>query len=284
MKVVLFCGGLGMRLREFSEAIPKPLVPIGHRPILWHVMKYYAHFGHKDFILCLGWKGNAIKEYFLNYNECLSNDFVFTKGGAQIELLSSDIDDWSITFVDSGTNSCIGERLKAVQPHLEGEETFLANYSDGLTDLHLPDLIEFRRQQEAVAAFLAVPPRASFHAVTVGDGGQVKQLQAIDQSDVWMNGGFFVLQQEIFDYLHDGEELVLAPFDRLISQDRLCCRKYGGFWSCMDTYKEKQQLDEMYARGDTPWQLWKETPHRRSAVAQQHGNGRLAVPKLIEPR
>ena len=266
MKVVLFCGGLGMRLREYSEAIPKPMVPIGYRPILWHVMKYYAHFGHKDFILCLGWNGNAIKEYFLGYNECLSNDFVMSSGGAKIDLLSSDIDDWNITFVDTGANTCVGQRLKAVQPLLAGEDVFLANYSDGLTDMHLPDLIESRAQQEAVAAFLAVPPTASFHAVTASDGCRVDRLESIDRSGVWMNGGFFVLTHEIFRYMQDGEELVIEPFERLIAEKRLSCMKYRGFWSCMDTYKEKHQLDEMYARGDTPWELWKRFPARGGAT------------------
>lgn len=158
MKVVLFCGGYGMRLREYSEAIPKPMVNIGYRPILWHVMKYYAHFGHKDFILCLGWKANIIKEYFLNYNECISNDFVLSAGGTRINLLNSDIEDWRVTFVDTGTNTIIGQRLKAVQPYLDRGETFMVNYADGLTDLHLPDLIDFHHERDAMATFLSVRP------------------------------------------------------------------------------------------------------------------------------
>src|SRR4029077_3716052 len=128
MKVVLFCGGLGMRMREYSEAVPKPMVPIGYRPILWHVMKYYAHYGHKDFILCLGYKANVIKQYFLNYDECVSNDFVYSQGGKKLELLTRDIDDWNITFADTGLHANIGQRLRAVRKHLAGEETFLASY------------------------------------------------------------------------------------------------------------------------------------------------------------
>jgi glucose-1-phosphate cytidylyltransferase len=131
MKVVLFCGGLGMRLREYSDKVPKPMVPIGYRPIIWNIMKYYAHFGHKDFILCLGHKADTIKNYFVNYDETISNDFVFTKGGKDIEMLNTDIDDWRITFVDTGINSNIGMRLMKVKEHLKGEEMFLANYSDG---------------------------------------------------------------------------------------------------------------------------------------------------------
>src|SRR3990172_6091616 len=136
MKVVLFCGGLGLRLRDFSETIPKPMIPIGYRPILWHLMKYYAHFGHRDFILCLGWRGDVIKEYFLNYNECMFNNFVLSAGGAQVDVLNRDIQDWSITFVDTGISSSVGQRLKAVESYLDGEDVFLANYSDCFTDLH----------------------------------------------------------------------------------------------------------------------------------------------------
>jgi len=256
MKVVLFCGGLGMRLREYSESIPKPMVTIGFRPILWHVMKYYAHFGHKDFILCLGWKADAIKRYFLNYDECTSNDFVLKEGGSSVELLSSDIHDWKITFVDTGITSNIGQRLKAVEPHLEGEDAFLANYADVLTDLYLPNLIDFFHEKQATAAFSCVRPRQSFHEVDVDGEGRVQRVEAVADADVWMNGGYFVLSREIFKYMRDGEELVHEPFARLMKQQALCALKYDGFWGCMDTYKEKQELDDMYAHGDTPWEVW----------------------------
>lgn len=274
MKVVLFCGGFGMRLREFSEAIPKPMVNIGYRPILWHVMKYYAHFGHKDFILCLGWKGDVIKNYFLKYDECLSNDFVLTSGGARINLVNSDIHDWSITFADTGTSSNIGQRLLAVENYLDGEETFLANYTDGLTDFHLPDLIDFYHQRRAGAAFLCVRPNQSFHTVTMEDDGSVQRLETVSAAGVWMNGGCFVLGREIFDQLRRGEELVAEPFQRLIAQRRLCALKYEGFWSCMDTYKEKQHLDDMYARGEAPWEVWKHTPEPSHPIVASAGGRR----------
>jgi glucose-1-phosphate cytidylyltransferase len=257
MKVVLFCGGLGMRLREYSEAVPKPMVTIGYRPILWHVMKYYAHFGHKDFILCLGWKADVVKNYFLKYDECLSNDFVLSSGGANIDLLNSDIHDWKITFCDTGTTTSIGQRLLAVERHLAGEDTFLANYTDGLTDFPLPELVDFHEQREAAASFLCVRPNHSFHTVNVDDDGLVDHIEAIGSADVWMNGGYFVLGREIFDLLRDGGDLVLEPFQRLIGERRLHALKYEGFWSCMDTYKEKQHLDELYAGGNAPWELWK---------------------------
>lgn len=245
-----------MRLREYSESIPKPMVPIGYRPILWHVMKYYAHFGHKDFVLCLGWKANVIKEYFLHYDECVSNNFVLSEGGKQVSLLNSDIHDWNITFVDTGNAACIGERLKAVEPFVRNEERFLANYTDGLSNVRLPDLIDFHRKSQAVATFLAVKPTQSFHAVSMNDTGTVERIEAIAETDTWMNGGFFVFTPEIFDYMEDGEDLVGKPFGRLIKKHKLSAFKHHGFWSCMDTYKEKQSLDEMYDAGNTPWAVW----------------------------
>lgn len=247
-----------MRLREFSESIPKPMAPLGDRPILWHLMKYYAHYGHCDFILCLGRQSRMIKEYFLNYDECLSNDFVLSQGGASVKLLASDIQDWKITFVDTGVSSSIGERLAAAAHHLEGEQTFLANYTDGLTDFPLPSLIDYHHAQAAYATFLAVRPKQSFHEAKIDASGRVVDFTPIHKSEVWMNGGFFVLSTRIFDYLRPGEDLAAEPFHRLIAEQRLAAYKYDGYWGCMDTYKEKQQLDEAVARGDTPWQIWKQ--------------------------
>ncbi len=260
MKVVLFCGGLGMRLKEYSESIPKPMVPVGYRPILWHVMRYYAHFGHQDFILCLGPKGDVIKDYFLNYNECISNDFVLSSGGSQVRLLNSDIHDWKITFVDTGTTSNVGQRLKAVERHLQGEETFLANYADGLSDVPLPSLVDYFHQRQAIATFVSVKPPQSWHAVISDGDGTVQRVRAINDADVWMNGGYFVLSNEIFEYLKPGEELVVEPFERLIEMGKLCAYKYEGFWGCMDTFKEKQRLDDMYASGNALWEVWKHAP------------------------
>src|SRR5437773_613207 len=212
---------MGMRMREFSEALPKPMVPIGYRPILWHVMECYAHFGHKDFILCLGYKADVIKRYFLEYDECLSNDFVLTKGGKNLKLLSSDIHDWNITFVDTGLTSNIGERLKAVQKYLQGEEMFLANYTDGLSDVSLPAVIDFFKDSGNIACFVSVKPRASFHLIDMEPGGVVKGIEHIARSGARMNGGFMVLKPEIFSYMRDGEELVEEPFRRLIDAGRL---------------------------------------------------------------
>jgi glucose-1-phosphate cytidylyltransferase len=249
-----------MRMREYSETIPKPMVPIGYRPILWHVMKYYAHFGHVEFILCLGWKGDAIKEYFLNYNECLSNDFVLQKGGNSIKLLNRDIDDWKITFVDTNVAASIGQRLRAVREHLGDDEIFLANYSDGLTDLHLPDIIERFQADNAIGTFLSVRPAQTFHAVATDDDGFVLDIQSVSTANIWINGGYFVFHRDIFQVLGEGEELIEEPFRRLINERRLTAYKYDGFWGCMDTFKEKQDLDEKFARGDAPWEVWKNPP------------------------
>lgn len=272
MKVVIFCGGLGMRLREYSENTPKPMVNIGYRPILWHVMKYYAHYGHKDFILCLGYKADVIKNYFLNYDECLSNDFVLSHGGEKLELLNSDIQDWKITFVDTGLTSNIGQRLMAVEEYLEGEEVFLANYSDGLTNLPLPDLIDNFLKHEKIACFLCVKPTQSFHVVSMKNGGVVSEILHVDQTDMWINGGYFIFRQEIFRYINEGEELIQEPFHRLIEREGLMAYKYEGFWACMDTFKDKQQLDDMHSRGDAPWEIWKNSPK----------NKKLSIPLWIK--
>ena len=250
MKVVLFCGGLGTRMREYSETIPKPMVEIGYRPLIWHLMRYYAHYGHKEFILCLGHRGDVIKRYFLNYDECLSNDFVLLEGGKAVRLYGNDIEDWTISFVDTGLDANIGQRLKAVQKYLAGEEVFMANYSDGLSDLHLPTYVDHFFMRNKIASFLSVKPSQSFHMVTMGEEGLVARIQPVDNADLWINGGFFVFKQEIFNYIQDGEELVQQPFHRLIQEQQLLTYRNPGFWACIDTLKEKTMFDEMYARGE----------------------------------
>lgn len=266
MKVVLFCGGLGTRLREFTEDVPKPLVKVGYRPILWHLMKYYAHFGHKDFILCLGYKADKIKDYFLNYSEYLSNDFTMADGGQNCELRARDIFDWRITFVDTGISANIGQRLKAVEPYLDGEDIFLANYSDGLTNLPLPDVIEQFRNSGKLAAFMCVKPSQSFHVVSLKHGGLVDSIQRVKDTDILINGGFFIFRREIFEYIQAGDELVEEPFQRLMRDGLLMGYRHDQFW-CMDTFKEHQELTDMYNAGKAPWELWKHP---------QAGTGRIS--------
>jgi glucose-1-phosphate cytidylyltransferase len=259
MKVVLFCGGLGMRIREAGENMPKPMVTIGYRPILWHVMKYYAHHGHKDFVLCLGYRGDVIKNYFLNYSETLSNDFVLSDGGKTLELMKSDIQDWKITFVETGAASNIGQRLKAVERLVRDEPEFLANYSDGLSDLNLPEHIDRFRSLDAVASFASVKPNLSYHLVSTGADGRVTAIDELRKAPLRINGGFFVFKNEIFDHMRDGEELVVEPFHRLVKSRRLAAYEYDGFWMSMDTFKDRQQLEEIYSRGNAPWEIWNET-------------------------
>ncbi len=258
MKVVLFCGGLGLRIRD-AEDIPKPMVRIGYRPILWHVMKYYAHFGHKDFILCLGYRADVVKNYFLNYNECVSNDFVLSGGGKKLELFNSDIQDWKITFADTGINANIGQRLKAVEQHLDGEEEFLANYSDGLTNLPLPQQLAHFRQQNKVASFLCVKPNLSYHMVSLEEGEShlVSGINAISDGSLRINGGFFIFKKKIFDYIGAGEELVSEPFQRLVTEKELIGYRYDGFWASMDTFKDRQHLESLFESSTAPWELWK---------------------------
>jgi glucose-1-phosphate cytidylyltransferase len=252
VKVVIFCGGLGLRMREESTRLPKPMIPLGERPILWHIMKYYSVFGHRDFVLCLGYKSEVIKEYFLNYSEALSNDFVLRDGGKRIELLGSDTHDWSMTFVDTGLRSTIGERLKRVEPHLADDDVFLATYGDGLTDAPLPDMVDTLVSSDKAALFLCVRPTQQFHVVTLDDGNGVRGMHDVAKA-VWINGGFFVCRREVFDYLHPGEDLVEGAFNRMIADDKVMAYPYDGFWAPMDTLKDKQNLETLLEAGDPPW-------------------------------
>ena len=277
MKVVLFCGGLGTRIRDFGDHIPKPLVPLGYRPVLWHVMKYYAHFGHKDFILCLGYKADRIKDYFLRYDEAVSNDFVLSQGGRKVDLLRSDIEDWRITFVDTGLHTKIGQRLRAVRHLVADEEMFLANYSDGLTDMSLPRMIGAFERADKIAGFVCAPPSQTFHVVTLSDGDRVKQIVPVKEAGLLVNCGFFVFRHNIFDYIKDGDDLVGPPLERLIAEDKLMAYRYDRFWS-MDTFKEQQELTDLCARGAAPWELWKMPAEGAPAFAKIELDPRVAVP------
>ena len=277
MKVVLFCGGLGMRIRD-NENIPKPMITIGYRPVMWHLMKYYAHFGIKDFILCLGYRADYIKNYFLTYNECLSNDFTLSDGGRTLELLKSDIGDWRITFVDTGLNANIGQRLKAVERHLDGEEYFLANYADGLSDLNLNQQLDHFFSHKRTASFVSVKPNLSFHFVNADEQGRVKTIENFGRTHLRINGGFFVFHRDIFRYMRPGEELVHEPFQRLVADDQLLAYEYDGFWQAMDTFKDRQGLEELYAAGNAPWALWKDRDANGAATQSDLSAGTLPQP------
>jgi len=263
MKVVLFCGGLGMRMRDGVTSGPKPMAMVGERPLLWHVMRYYAHYGHTEFILCLGYGASYVKDFFLSYDETRSNDFVLENGAREIKLFSTDISEWKITFVDTGLYSAIGERLRRVRQFVENEPVFLANYADVLTNAALPDMIERFEASDAVAGLLAVPPQSSHHVVEIDDGGLITQVTPMRDLRQWENGGYFVLRPEIFDYLNEGEDLVENAIVRLVEQRRVLAYPYKGYWSPADTVKERAQLEEMYHRGQCPWMVW--DPERSGA-------------------
>lgn len=256
MKVVLFCGGLGMRMRDGVTSGPKPMAMVGERPLLWHVMRYYAHFGHTDFVLCLGYGASAVKDFFLNYDETRSNDFVLANGGSDVQLFRTDISQWRITFVDTGLNSAIGERLRRVRRFVESEPMFLANYADVLTNAPLPDMIKRFETSAAVAGLLAVPLQSSHHVVDIGDDGLITQVTPMQDLRQWENGGYFMFRPQIFDYLNEDEDLVEDAIVRLVSRGRALAYPYKGYFSPADTVKERARLEEMYHRGNCPWMVW----------------------------
>lgn len=266
MKVVLFCGGYGMRMRDGNNLAPKPMALIGDRPLLWNVMRYYAHYGHKEFVLCLGFGATYVKDYFLRYEETRTNDFVFRSGGTEIELLSSDISDWTITFVDTGLETPIGERLRRVRPYLDGEDMFLANYADVLTDAPLDHMIETFAESGATASMLAVPPQSAFHVIDVGEDRLVSDIHSVHTLRLRENGGYFVLRPEVFDVLEEGDDLVADGLTRLAHRGALLAYCHDGFWMPADTLKERSQLEAMHDRGTRPWAVWDAT-QRRDAVA-----------------
>jgi glucose-1-phosphate cytidylyltransferase len=254
MKTVLFCGGLGTRIRDYSENIPKPMIPIGGKPILWHLMNYYSQYGHKDFVLCLGYKANVIKEFFLNYQPHIYTDCVVS-GFGKVETLGDPVQDWRVTMIDTGVWRRIGERLFAVREHLEREEIFLANYSDGLSDINLPAMIETFKKSGKIACFVAARPNFSLHLVEMEGNGKVNGIRTTQNANLWINGGFFVFRRQVFDYLRDGEELVEEPFQRLMEDNQLMAFKHEGFWRPMDTLKDKEILEDLVEQGRMPWRI-----------------------------
>jgi glucose-1-phosphate cytidylyltransferase len=254
MKVVLFCGGLGTRIRDYGENLPKPMIPVGEQPILWHVMQYYSGYGHRDFVLCLGYKANTIKEFFLNWRQQTYSDCVISESGRRVEFIGEkEPADLRVTLLDTGVWRNIGERLMAVREHVKDEEMFLANYSDGLSDAPLPEMIELLRKTGKTGCFLAVRPALTFHLVEFDGAGEVQRMRASADSDIWINAGYFVFRNKVFDYIKDGEELVIEPFQRMIDAGELIAYRHEGFFRPMDTLKDKQILEDMVERGETPW-------------------------------
>jgi glucose-1-phosphate cytidylyltransferase len=271
MKVVLFCGGYGMRMRDGASDLPKPMHPVGPRPLIWHVMRYYAHFGHKDFVLCLGYGAHHIKDFFLNYDETGSNDFVLR--GGDVELLGSDIQDWTITFVHTGLDSPIGERLRRVRAHVEGEEMFLANYADVLTDAPLHRMVEKFRASSAIGGLLAVPPQSAFHCVNLGEGDDIASITMLQEMPLWENGGYLIFRPEVFEHIEEDCDLIGDVCAPLAKQGQMMAYRHRGFWQPADTVKERTALEAAYQSGTRPWMLW-DTPDRdplQAAIAELQG-------------
>jgi len=252
VKVVLFCGGYGLRLRDHEPRIPKPVVPLGDEPLVLHVMRYYAHFGHDDFVLCLGYKGDVVQD-------AVERALEAQLGGAGPEVAGTaqDISGWNVQFVDTGLDATIADRLVAVRPFLDPGEPFFANYSDSLSDAHLPSLLAEHERTGAVASFMCVRPHLSLHHVAVDDRtGAVVEIRSIREA-MRINGGFFTLDQRVFDYIEPGDELVEQPFARLIADGLLHGQVYDGFWSTVDTFKDHMRLTALLQKGPGPWQLWR---------------------------
>jgi glucose-1-phosphate cytidylyltransferase len=258
MKVVILCGGAGTRLREETEFRPKPLVEVGGRPILWHIMKLYAHYGFSDFILCLGYRGNMIKEYFLNY-EAMNNDFTICLGHeAQIEYCGRHKEqNFRVTLVDTGADSMTGGRLKRVQKYLRGEERFMLTYGDGVSDVNVEDLLHFHEGHGRLATVTTFRPVSRFGILDIGDSNQVKNFIEKPKSDAWASAGFFVFENQVFDYLQ-GDETVLEkePLERLGGERELMAYHHNGFFYAMDTYREYQVLNDLWKSGAAPWKKW----------------------------
>jgi len=272
MKVVLFCGGYGMRMRDGVSDLPKPMHPVGPRPLIWHVMRYYAHFGHRNFVLCLGYGAHHIKDFFLNYDETASNDFVLHQG--EVELMGSDIKDWTITFAHTGLDSPIGERLRRVRKHVEGEEMFLANYADVLTNAPLDSMIDRFRASDKVGALLAVPPQSAFHCVNLGEeGDDIASISTLQEMPLWENGGYLMFRPEVFDHLEEGCDLIGDVCAPLAKEGRMMAFRHRGFWQPADTVKERTALEAAYQSGTRPWMLW-DAPDRdplQAAIAELSG-------------
>lgn len=257
MKVVILCGGLGTRLREETEYRPKPMVPVGDQPILWHIMKTYAAFGHKEFVLCLGYKGEVIKEYFRNYHWNTSN--VTIKLGAHPEIQyhnNHDEQDWTVTLLDTGAATMTGGRLKRALPYVK-DETFLLTYGDGLTDSDINASIAFHQQHKPIVTVTAVQPAGRFGDLTL-EGEKITAFQEKpEQQAAFINGGYFVVDRRIDDYL-EGDKTVLEndPMISLAAEGKICAYQHSGFWQCMDTYREQQLLTGMWNAGDAPWKRW----------------------------
>ncbi len=257
MKVIILCGGLGTRLREETEFRPKPMVPVGDRPILWHIMKLYAHHGHRDFVLCLGYKGESIKDYFRNYQWNTSDVTIQLGAAPEIRYHNRhDEEDWKVTLVDTGQNTMTGGRLKRALRYVDDEE-FLLTYGDGLSNCDINAAIALHRANNTIVTVTAVQPTGRFGDLTL-EGNRITNFrEKPEQEDVFINGGFFVMKRAIGEYLEgDGTVLEQEPLSRLAVAGQVGAYLHKGFWQCMDTYREQQLLTQMWQDGKAPWKIW----------------------------
>jgi glucose-1-phosphate cytidylyltransferase len=257
MKVVILCGGLGTRLREETEFRPKPMVPVGERPILWHIMKIYAHYGFKEFILCLGYKGDVIKEFFRNYHWNTSDVTLQLGARPQIKYHNQhDEEDWSVTLIDTGQNTQTGGRLKRVMPYIDGD-TFLLTYGDGLTNSNIADTVAFHKKSGKIVTLTAVRPASRFGDLAIQGDRVLEFNEKATRQANFINGGFFVMDKRIEDYLTDDScVLEQGALNRLAKAGQIAAFEHDGFWQCMDTYREQQLLTEMWRQGKSPWKIW----------------------------
>ncbi len=257
IQTVILCGGRGTRLREYTETIPKVLVEVGGRPILWHIMKSFAHFGYGDFVLALGYLADRVKQYFLDYHGWRGRDLRLQLGSQQPpEILGADGDNWAITFADTGPETNTGGRIKRLQPYIDGD-VFFATYGDGVADLDLGRLLAFHRAHGRIATVTAVQPSLAFGVLNVNAEGHVTRFSEKPPLDAWINGGFFVFDRRVFDYLEDDSVLELEPLERLAAGGELMAYKHDGFWACMDTYKDTERLNELWRKGEAAWKVWR---------------------------
>ncbi len=257
MKVVILCGGLGTRLREETEFKPKPMVLVGGRPILWHIMKIYSHYGHKDFVLCLGHKGDLIKDYFLKHN-LMSNDFTISLSrGEEIIHNAADLEEWNITFADTGQETNTGGRIKAIRRYVPDEHFFLT-YSDGLADVDIHNLLRYHLERQGIVTLTAVQPTSRFGIVEFDARGVVKSFKEKPKLDGWINGGFFVCHRDVFEFIGDNDIFEQSPLMNLAKKGRLVSYPHTGLWECMDTFKDVQQLNQLWDSGHAFWKVWKD--------------------------
>ena len=258
MKVVIFCGGQGTRLREETEYRPKPLVDVGQKPILWHVMKSYAHYGVRDFVLCLGYRGRMIKEYFLDY-EAMNNDFTICLGSRHTVEYHGlhDEQDFRVTLAETGQDTMTGGRLARARRYIDGD-TFMVTYGDGLADVDIRALLGFHRSHGKLATVTAVAPISRFGILDLGADGRVSRFAEKPRSEGWASAGFFVFDRRVLDYLGGGDDCVLErePLQRLAAEGELVAYKHEGFFFAMDTYREDQILNDLWDSGEAPWKVW----------------------------